>query len=95
MVTIPAALQAEFTRCLQNKGIPEKTHGVYTKWLRYYLDFCRKYHFPQQQKESLSHFLKKLQEKRQTNAQQKQAAHAISLYYELLASIPTPNPQYW
>ena len=95
MVNIPAVLHTQFERCLQNKGIPEKTHGMYKKWLRYYLDFCRKYSFPQQQQESLPPFLKKLQEKRQTKAQQEQAVHAITLYYELLesrSSVPTPDP---
>ena len=24
----------------------EKMHGLYKKWLRYYLDFCKKYDFP-------------------------------------------------
>ncbi len=95
MFKITAALHTQFEVCLHNKGIPEKTHGVYTKWLRDYLDFCNKYNFPQKQKESLPHFLKKLQEKRQTKAQQEQAAHAISLYYEFLDtndSVLTSNP---
>ncbi len=95
MFKITSALQTQFEVCLRNKGIPEKTYGLYTKWLCYYLDFCRKYNFPQKQQESLPHFLKKLQEKRQTKAQQEQAVHAIALYYELLDtkdSVPTPNP---
>ena len=95
MFKITSALQTQFEVCLRNKGIPEKTYGLYKKWLRYYLDFCQKYNFPQKQKESLPHFLKKLQEKRQTKAQQEQAVHAIALYYELLDtkdSVPTPNP---
>ena len=95
MLNIPAVLKAQFKRCLQNKGIPEKNHGMYKKWLRYYLDFCSKYNFPQQQKESLPHFLKKLQEKRQTKAQQEQAAQAVTLYYELPesgSSVPTTDP---
>jgi len=31
----------------------------------------------------LSHFLKKLRGKKQTDQQQKQASHAISIYYEI------------
>jgi len=52
------------------------------KWLRYYSDFCLKYKFNQSDKESLSHFMDKLQEKNQTEQQQEQASDAISIYYE-------------
>ena len=62
----------------------KNNQAVYQKWLRYYLDFCRKYNFPQTQCGSLTHFLVKLQEKKQTKAQQDQASHSISLYYELI-----------
>jgi integron integrase len=62
----------------------KNNQDVYQKWLCYYLDFCRKYNFPQTQRGSLAHFLMKLQEKKQTKAQQDQASHSISLYYELI-----------
>jgi len=32
--------------CLRNTAVPKKMHGLYRKWLRYYLDFCKKYDFP-------------------------------------------------
>jgi hypothetical protein len=41
-----------------------------------------KYQFNQYDKEILPEFLNKLQEKNQTSQQQKQAADAISIYYE-------------
>ncbi|MCI0485087.1 MAG: integron integrase [Blastocatellia bacterium] len=88
MINIPPALLAQFETCLRNKGIPKPQHSDYIKWLRYYLDFCRKYNFPHAQRESLPHFLNKLQEKRQTRAQQQQASEAISLYYEIVRSGP-------
>jgi integron integrase len=84
MLNLPSALRTQFETCLQNTAIPKPAQPAYTKWLRYYLDFCQKYHFPPAQRESLSHFLHKLQEKKQTKAQQQQAAHAVSLYYELI-----------
>ena len=56
------------------------------KWLRYYLDFCHKYGFENSKKQGLSHFIKKLQDKRQTSKQQKSATLAISLYYEIKPS---------
>jgi len=71
---------------LVQKGIPKNFRFYYKKWLRYYLDFCQKYNFKQSDKESLSYFIKKLKEKNQTDQQQKQASHAISIYYEILSA---------
>ncbi len=88
MLSIPSKLQTQFEACLRKNVVPTHAHGLYKKWLRYYRDFCQKYDFPQEHQESLPHFLKKLQDKKQTTAQQEQAAHAISLYYELLDSKP-------
>jgi hypothetical protein len=84
MLRIPSALQSQFEECLRNKAIPKETHGLYRKWLRYYLDFCQKYDFPDAQRESLPPFLGKLAEKKQTKEQLEQAAHTIALYYESL-----------
>ncbi len=84
MLNLPSALRTEFETCLGHAAIPKPAYAAYTKWLRYYLDFCQKYHFPHAQKESLPRFLHKLQEKKQTKAQQEQASHAVSLYYELM-----------
>ena len=69
---------------LEQRTIPLCIQTAYVKWLRYYLDFCDKYHFPPEQRESLAHFLQKLQQKQQTQIQQEQAAQAIAEYYELL-----------
>ena len=71
MLAIPSALQAQFEEYLRNKAIPNSLQGAYKKWLRYYLDFCQKYHFPPIHKDSLPHFIRKLQEKKQTKIQQK------------------------
>jgi hypothetical protein len=80
---------------IHDQAIPRCAQAAYHKWLRYYWDFCHKYHFPPEQHASLPHFLKKLQEKRQTQVQQEQAAPAIWLFYALLDaknSLPTPGP---
>ena len=53
MLAIPSALQAQFEEYLRNKEIPSSLQGTYKKWLRYYLDFCQKYHFPPIHKDSL------------------------------------------
>lgn len=86
MLTIPSTLQKKFEIYLKNKAIPDKHHGVYKKWLRYYLDFCLKYNFPPRQKESLPQFIKKLDEKRQTKTQQEQARKSRTLYYQIVKS---------
>jgi len=72
----------QFEALLAQKEIPKRLHSEYLKWLRYYLDFCHKYGFEKSKKQSLPHFIKKLQDKRQTFQQQKSATLAISLYYE-------------
>ncbi len=64
MFAIPTALRAQFEEHLLEKAIPKKTHWFFIKWLRYYLDFCEKYDFPDAKKDSLASFLRKLQEKK-------------------------------
>lgn len=76
MLTIPSALQSKFDEHLRIRAIPSNLHGPYQKWLRYYLDFCRKHQFPPRQEKSLPPFIMKLQEKQQSTMQQEQAAAA-------------------
>ena len=83
MKQIPSNIRILYDAHLNDKAIPKRDHFYYRKWLRYYLDFCLKYRIKHNSKESLSRFIMKLKEKKQTNQQQKQAFHAISLYYEL------------
>ena len=84
MLPIPDTLQASFEAYLRAGKIPTPAHAHYKKWLRSYLDFCRKHHVAPPQRESLALFLQKMQEKKQRERQQQQATHAVSLYYELL-----------
>ena len=65
---------------LAQHHIPKKLHPYYLKWLRYYLDFCRKYHFKEADKKSLSHFIEKLTAKNQTDQQQKPNGFAFSFF---------------
>ena len=91
MLPIPSALQSKFEELLRNKAIPNNLQGMYKKWLQYYLDFCSKYHFPHIDKNSLPRFILKLQEKKQTMAQQEQASIAITLYYEIQNTAILPD----
>ena len=86
MNEIPIEIIVLYDAQLVQKEIPKNFRFYYKKWLRYYLDFCQKYNFKQSDKESLSYFIKKLKEKNQTDQQQKQASHAISIYYEILSA---------
>jgi hypothetical protein len=56
MLRIPPDKEVAFDSMLFEKAIPGQAHAQYRKWVRYYLDFCRKYHF-YQCKKSLSHFI--------------------------------------
>jgi hypothetical protein len=73
----------QFEKLMLKKAISNRLWWQYKKWLQYYLNFRPKYKFPAEQKDSLPHFLQKLQEKNQSTLQQEQAACAIDLYYQL------------
>jgi hypothetical protein len=53
MLPTPSALQSKFEEYLRSKRVPDNVYGMYQKWLRYYLDFCQKYHFPPKHEKSL------------------------------------------
>jgi len=84
MIDIPADLTTHYDVCLNRENVPDKFYSFYRKWLRYYLDFCRKYDFEPSGPESLAHFIVKLQSKNQSPVYQQQAGHAVSLYYDML-----------
>jgi integron integrase len=84
MLGIPTKLRKTFEGQLKSNAIPNKFYGEYKKWLQYYLDFCGKYKFPPERPESLPSFIRKLQEKRQTKAQQERAEKAVRLYYQII-----------
>ncbi|MDR4503837.1 MAG: integron integrase [Candidatus Scalindua sp.] len=90
MITIPSEVSVRFNSALAKNRISKEHQNHYRKWLQYYLDFCQKYHFQSIQPESLQNFLRKLGKKRQTREQQKQASHAISLYYSIAHTVADP-----
>ncbi len=83
MKSIPAESKILYDAALVKKGVPLPAHFYYRKWLKYYLDFCLKYHHEKSKKDSLPHFLQKLKDKNQTEEQRKQALHAVSIIYEV------------
>ncbi len=83
MFKIPETTQKQYLNFLDNQNVSKAYLNFYLKWLRDYLDFCQKYKHDALNNQSLSVFLKKLQEKNQNNAYRRQAAHAVQLYYQL------------
>ncbi|MEE9524095.1 MAG: hypothetical protein V3V59_05005 [Thermodesulfovibrionales bacterium] len=82
MLNIPPEILTQFVSLLKRRSIPSARHNYYKKWLRHYLDFCAKYRHQSTPSESQTRFLSKLLEKKQTETQIKEAAHAVSLYLD-------------
>ena len=89
MLNIPPETLTLFVALMEKRTVPSIQHNFYKKWLRYYLDFCAKYRVPDSSSKSLTQFLAKLREKKQTDEQIKQAAHAVSVYLDLKRSSKT------
>ncbi|HSW64578.1 MAG TPA: integron integrase [Dissulfurispiraceae bacterium] len=84
MQTIPIDILTQFEDVLKKRAVPASRYADYKKWLRYYLDFRSKYSLPDSKSEHVRLFIEKLQKKNQSPEQQRQAAHALSLYFETL-----------
>jgi len=82
MQTIPADISEKYSDILKKRAIPVSRHADYRKWLRYFLDFQNKYPLPESRSEQVRLFILKLREKNQSAVQQKQAAHALSLFFQ-------------
>ena len=50
MKQIAQPTKVGYDALLAQHQISKKPHPYYRKWLRYYLDFCRKYHFKEADK---------------------------------------------
>ncbi len=83
MLKLPTALNQQFDNLLLNKSFCDKDKSFYKKWLRFYWDFCHKYQHDAFHSGSLPLFLHKLRDKNQSEQQQNQAKHAVSLFFEM------------
>ena len=92
MLKIPDNILIQYEAILIKKVPTVSVHSDYKKWLRYFLDFCGKYPVPDSKSERVRLFIEKLREKKQTPAQQKQAAHAVSFYFEVIRAGLEPAP---
>ncbi len=91
MSAVPASLQAKFEEYLRNKTNPNSFQGTYKKMAALLPGFLTKEYFPSIHKESPPHFIRKLQEKKQTQVKQEQTVMVITFYYEVLNSKVLPN----
>ena len=83
MQPVPISILKSFETILEKRRIPTAQWANYRKWLRYFWDFCAKYPLPEARSDQVRLFIDKLREKKQTPFQQNQAAHAISLYFQM------------
>ena len=83
MKPISPEIKILYDAALLKKDVALSAHFHYRKWLRYYLDFCLKYHHKPVNKESLALFIQKLKDKNQTEQQWKQALDAVSMFYQI------------
>jgi integron integrase len=86
MLAIPADLASRYQALLDQHAVQPQHRPHFEKWLRFYLDFCHKYSFDPTDRATLPHFDGKLQHKRQSEWMRRQASHAVSLYFELVAA---------
>jgi site-specific recombinase XerD len=96
MMAIPENVLARFNEVLKQRAVHETVHVYYRKWLRYFLDFYEKYPLPASKSEQVQLFIEKLKSKKQTPQQCTQAAHAVSLFFELqqpINSRPSGPPE--
>lgn len=100
MFNLPDQLSHQFNAELDKQQHPERLKHFYRKWLRFYWDFCNKYHHDPFHVSSLPLFLDKLAQKNQSVQQQEEAQQAISLFYQIQTQrnaktnhLKTPLPQ--
>jgi hypothetical protein len=83
MLPVPVPILTEFDAIIEKRTVAPVQRGDNKKWLRYFLDFQTKYPVPEARSDQVRLFMEKSQEKKQTLTQQKQAEHAVSLYFEM------------
>ncbi len=83
MQKVPYDIWAQYVAFLKAKVKDVSQHENLKKWFLYFWDFRAKYRPPSSRSEQVRLFIEKLQNKGQSQVQQKQAAHAVSLYFQM------------
>ncbi len=85
MQPLPDKIKNPYTAFLQQQRLTNEQINASLKWLQYYLDFCSKYDHTTAAAASLPLFLKKLEDKNQSEAQRMAAEKAVGLFFQLIA----------
>jgi len=83
MTDFPKALLPQYQKLLEDRGVPAANFVECIKWCRYFLDYCEKYPAQVSQAEHVQLFIKKLKAKKQSELQCRQAAYAVSVFFEI------------
>lgn len=83
MIPVPYPVMNDYVALLRSCEIPPAHVEYYKKWLRYFYDFSANDLNSGDKPEKVKRFLEKLRSKNQTPMQCQQAAHAVSLYFEM------------
>lgn len=83
MQKVPYDIWSRYDAFLKAKVKDVSQHENLKKWFLYFWDFLAKYHPPDSRSEQIRLFIEKLKEKKQSQEQQKQAAYAVSLYFQM------------
>jgi integron integrase len=83
MFAVPNSVMCKYSAVLEKREVDTTLFSTYKKWLRYFFDFCVKYAAANSMPEQVRLFLEKLRDKKQTVVQRQQAAHAVTLYFEM------------
>jgi site-specific recombinase XerD len=81
MNSIHPDILANFDNMMKMRQVPIVDHSHYRKWLRYFLDFQARYLQSEERSVQIRMFSEKLRSKGQTEAQVRQAADAVSLFF--------------
>lgn len=85
MILLPPHLYRQYLLFCAGKGINGNEFDDYLKWLRYFFDFCEKYHITGDDGERTGLFLDKLRQKGQAEEKRHQARKAVSLYFDMIS----------
>ena len=83
MQKVPYDIWTRYDAFLKAKVTDFSQQEDLKRWLLYFWDFCAKYRPPDSRSEQVRLFIEKLQGKKQSEAQQKQTARAVSLYFQM------------
>lgn len=83
MIPVPHPVMNDYVAILTGREIPSASIEHYKKWLRYFYDYSANHLDTEEKPQKVKLFIEKLRSRKQTPMQCQQAAHAISLYFEM------------